>query len=1253
MLHLKFALNLENLANSLMDAIKAAWKSPFVAPIIVFPDPKLEQWFRLRWVKKQGSLANFNSMMIDRFLMEILVGDDISKRKLNSDMLQSVILAYLYEKDEKGEPHYRSLGDEVVRYLEVDGKLDENHIFDLSLRMASMFLEYETSRPAGFALTEGGKIGSDGKAMGILDCWKQGDLKNFFDGSPREQWQRELYSKIFHQIDGKPSLLTQVFDAMNARKNAGKEGAVDVTYLTIPFLYKTCEEFHCERFTDGETVLPVFIFGLSGMGQFYRVILQKFAEEHDVFAFIQNPCMDFWEDIATTSKFHSWKKSGDSWTCDGKEVPAEIRQKLHVSLSADSSTGNEPEKSAEEGVDSENENALLCNWGRTGRDNIRLWCQAANYVFEFEDVAANGSKNLLHLVQEMVATRKNSHPHLLEKFEEANAARNGIAADADMPCENRENRENRGGFADDPTFSLTSAPTREREMQVLHSRICKLLNERDENGNPVNRISDIMVFSPDLDSYRTAIYQAFDQTSKDGLHIPFSIVDSPARASLTGSALAALCDLLDSEIQTINRPTFFALMRNPVVQHTRGITDDDVEAWESWIENIHMYRDRNEKQGDWKNGIRRLLLARLTDEDFAGGSQQGDELRPYSDISSSNSRSLCKFVEAIEELEDWIGLIKNNQAVSLELLETIIDKLSNWISLPYAPDGFAGETIVYKQVSAGFDILKHQFDAGRSEISWSCITQTLNCAAESTEYSCGNLFVNGITFAKFIPNRIIPVKHVFFIGADSGAFPGNIQKNTLDLRNNVQAWPGDDSPVAKKRYAFLCQLMSTSESFHISYVNKNIAKDEDLYPTSIVSDIRNFLKNAIRKSAKEKFDDGAEAWISEHKQAIKNVWPEIETPLDEKRPYSELFTPKEWRNRATYDGMVNPIENEDEARKRTRFRWEWENPENNGNNEVLSNPERVSFREIQKFLEDPFQFRITQMLDTKEREDDVDPETEYFEPVDFNNLGNSILVNSMVAAAVSRNEEDHKKLVRDLKLSGELPDNKYGEKLLNLCKRKCDNVIVQMETQGDNAPTGAPEKWSNKEKLELTIQQEVNHLKVRWILSGTLPWCNADKNHLVSVTSSEPNSAATTPYFKNSKYLSTYVAALALIAQKNTEATETVKISIYSSDLKARKPAEASVSMTSKDACEMLNAIYNAAYAERYSKAVPADLLEKSYENFGDYANDLSDTWKFFGKKNIFDKRKDVGFEVTANFPNDWNSAKEKQRGLIKIDIVK
>ena len=77
MLHLKFALNLEHLADEMIDTITNAWSDPFNAPVVIFPDPKLEQWFRLRWMKKKGVLANLNKSTIDRFLFDILVGDGI------------------------------------------------------------------------------------------------------------------------------------------------------------------------------------------------------------------------------------------------------------------------------------------------------------------------------------------------------------------------------------------------------------------------------------------------------------------------------------------------------------------------------------------------------------------------------------------------------------------------------------------------------------------------------------------------------------------------------------------------------------------------------------------------------------------------------------------------------------------------------------------------------------------------------------------------------------------------------------------------------------------------------------------------------------------------------------------------------------------------------------------------------------------------------------------------------------------------
>ena len=276
------------------------------------------------------------------------------------------------------------------------------------------------------------------------------------------------------------------------------------------------------------------------------------------------------------------------------------------------------------------------------------------------------------------------------------------------------------------------------------------------------------------------------------------------------------------------------------MQQTRHITEDDVNKWESWIEGTNVYRDREHKKKDWLDGVKRLLLAKMTKNPLQ---VSDDVIMPYSDMATSDTHSLCKFVECIDSLEKWMefgGCKKQAGENRIADIDKLNDFINEWISMSSPLEGFASESIIINNVTQGIEGLRNQMDAGLKSISWKIVKQTLLTAAQSSAYSCGSLFVNGITFMNFIPNRIIPVKHVFFIGGDSMNFPGAKQHNTLDLRKSCTPWPGDDSPIAKRRYAFLCQLMSTSESFHISYVNQDIRKDAELYPTSIVNDIRKF-----------------------------------------------------------------------------------------------------------------------------------------------------------------------------------------------------------------------------------------------------------------------------------------------------------------------------------------------------------------------------------------------------------------------------
>ena len=51
MLRINTAICIEKLADELIEEISKNWNSPFDSPIVVFPDAKVEQWFKLRWVE--------------------------------------------------------------------------------------------------------------------------------------------------------------------------------------------------------------------------------------------------------------------------------------------------------------------------------------------------------------------------------------------------------------------------------------------------------------------------------------------------------------------------------------------------------------------------------------------------------------------------------------------------------------------------------------------------------------------------------------------------------------------------------------------------------------------------------------------------------------------------------------------------------------------------------------------------------------------------------------------------------------------------------------------------------------------------------------------------------------------------------------------------------------------------------------------------------------------------------------------------
>ena len=1182
MLHLKFALNLEHLAGKMIDKISSVWKNPFEAPVVIFPDPKLEQWFRLRWMQKKGVLANLNKSTIDKFLFDILVGDDRKMKKLSSEMLANVIMAYLLGKDDNGTPNYELIDPKVAYYLTKKAKpdsderiIDEVRLFDFANELAGLFLEYETSRPRNFLQNEKEKV-----ANGLLDYWSEevlkdsGTLKDFFvkkihenvfEAVKNESWEKTLYSKIFHNVSGK-SLLTQVFEKADSEPDEKKK----IKYLTLPFLYKDCLDDKEVPHFKYKSKAPVFIFGLSGMGQFYRVVLREFAKQHEVYAYIQNPCMEFWEDL------------------DTRTIVPRI-QTTHI--------GDKVEET--EDLVSENENFLLRNWGKSGRDNIKLWCLTDDYSscdfteserLELLKKQIDTPKNLLHAIQFLIAKRKNKFDGALFKKAE-----------------------------DDESVTVTAAPSMLREVEALHSSICKLLL----NGVHAN---DILVVSPNLQEYSPYIYQIFDQAknaAENGdesiVHVPYTIIDSVSKESLVGSLIKTLFQIRKEH--SISRPDFFDIVRNPVVQATRGISPDMVSVWEKWVVDMNVYRDRPSKNYEpWQWAAKRMLLARLTS---TAQTIEGKVYTPYANMNSSNDIWLIKFIDAIEDLEKWTNCFETGLAEKDS--DTLLEMFNNWACMKNAPDELAGEKAAYYEVCKALNRLKYIFYAKTTDsIPMEIVKQSMLQAATVTEFSFGNLFVNGISFMKFAPNRVVPVKHLFFLGADVDHFPGETSSETLDLRKQVRPWPGDDTNICRNRYAFLCQLMCTSEGFHISYQNMNLAKDSEIYPSPVINDLKSFVAGFAEKIKNDSTGNEEEPL------------PTTIVPLDETRSKDSLFT----RRGRRYLDSINRIKNQAPDCSDT--------PSCTVNEDDSTDskyPDKVSISQMKYFLNDPFQFYTSRMLNLTNF--NGDPTEDYVEPISLSKLDEAIYLKQAVyiERQLDKDFQDANVYFNSLETQGNIPSGGFGEGIVEKIKQKAAKINEELN---EYFPADKYECCS----IELNENISVAG-KPEFILQGNIPLVfvsreNSDECIIVELSSSS---------VRNKNYLGPYVGALGLIATKKKKT-----VSLYVSNGAKHKKISyedivCKLDVKPQKAKEILSNIYNEAFVEGTKKVLPIEIVCNELQNLEELKATLEQEdggpWSYFAGKDLFvnNLEKCSGYSV-KDFKNEWDIARKSQLKLLG-DLVK
>lgn len=952
MLNLHFAPSLDQLVPVLVGRMRQVWTDPFHSPTVIVPNPPLGKWLRMRLADDTladgtgepfGCIANLNVVTLEKYLWQVLRPAE-SMELLGTDTLEQIICALLCDGGEMDADIYKP----VKSYMSSKNgaRAETLRRVQLASRIARQFVEYEYNRPGVWSEESGGW-----RLAGIDACWLEG--KSYFESpTPHEAWQKDLYRRVHEYLS-------------RIRHESGK------TLLPLTHLYRRRKERGFEDDTPW-TVPPgvTVLFGVTKVSHFHRNMLvdisQMSGAELDVI--LTNPCAEFWEDMDT----RRGNRSRRSWSYDSRPEDQGIASR------------NNHDYQKEEITDFARlpplDHKLLKLWGGAGKENIFLWCPRAQWQFNYHGgdwaYEDNPDESLLKQVQRSLLLGGQT-----------------------------------GNFGpDDGSLRILACPERGREIEELRERILDLVYSKQ-----VERLNEIVVYLVDPAVYIPSIQRVFG-ASRPGApdHIPFNLLGVPGSDSVFANGIATLLELAEG---LFDRAHVFALLRNPMVQSTRGISAQRVAVWESWAHELGVFRGfdttHRERMGDrglavtdahtFKLGFARLLLGNLAGGPvmlrsrlLPGADNEYAPVPPFRDFETSDHDQLEEFCATVESLLH--GVMSFREAATTGLtgaVKVFGDIVWEWFGEigDDTPVNSAAEARVRKEFMDSLSTAALQEEFGLRENVSMDETMILLRNCLPAELPAGSsAWTGGITFAPLRPATVVPHKVIFVCGLDASAFPGASEKPHWDLLS-VKRIVGDSDTVRDNRFAFLEAVHSAGERLVLSFVARDMQKEEDKQPSSVVLELESFL----RQHGLEREDEEQQKWCTVRRRVPWIVRESLGEDANPERAFGTWDTSE--RKLAEVETMAPKVDH--------RYELEAASGKN-----IASEPAKVQYhttlRDLRIFFKNPLEYHLSRTLGINVDEDsDTMGATD--EPLETGPLEKSMLQGRIWAALLARVFPAHKK----------------------------------------------------------------------------------------------------------------------------------------------------------------------------------------------------------------------------------------------------
>ena len=521
-------------------------------------------------------------------------------------------------------------------------------------------------------------------------------------------------------------------------------------------------------------------------------------------------------------------------------------------------------------------------------------------------------------------------------------------------------------------YSLIAAPSKLREIEVVHSQICELLKDKENN------YSDFLVLASDISSYEEVIARVFNQDNKVFPSIPYALNDRKKAETNLSTGLKKLLDIFNKKFYT--RLDFFELISNKDIQQARNITESEVVTFSESIVAMNVYRD-NDFVDDWDYAKKRVILSKIVDVNESDDNMvdlTDNSYLPFSSIGL-NDETLVKFVKIIDDLKSWNELLDSVEYITTSNLIAIKEELSKWFSIK-DKNGFETNSYFKSVLSIINTWISLNIQEDDKTIPLNTFFYMLKDSSKVTLFNRADYFVRGITFADFDVNSILSAKYVFFLNTSSKELPIQEIKSELDLREE------DTSTVAKQEEAFFIQYQNAINKFFVSYVNFDVKTHEEFYKSSFVLTLLKRLE--IDKEKLKTF----EKIIS----------------LDETRSWNELYTKRAYKNKEYYLGLLsnNNVTNTDTI---------------TSDFELLK---KVKVKDMADYLEEPLKYKAKTIFGYKDDlEEKMKDEYEPFEldNLKFASLSKKIMTELLLQNKLEATEDELKMWYKTFELQHQLP----------------------------------------------------------------------------------------------------------------------------------------------------------------------------------------------------------------------------------------